>query len=85
MKYNIFVHKSVEKFLKKHPEIKNTFKEKAKKIHNTDNWHFVDWKKMKGYESDYRLRIGKYRFIATIFKEEILIYFHEADSRGNIY
>ncbi len=85
MKYQIIVHKSLEKFFKKHPEIKPVFKQKARELCDVKNWRSLDWKKMHGFESDYRLRIGKYRFIATVMKDEILIYFHEADLRGNIY
>jgi mRNA-degrading endonuclease RelE of RelBE toxin-antitoxin system len=85
MKYRILVHKSLQKFFCKHPGLKTIFKEKSEKLSNIENWNSLDWKKMKGFESDYRLRIGKYRFIATVIKDEILIYFYEADLRGNIY
>ncbi len=85
MKYNIFVSKSVEKFFKKHPKFKEKFKKKVQILSNSENWKNLDFKKMFGYENDYRLRIGKYRFLAVINKEKILIYFYKADSRGSSY
>ncbi len=85
MRYDVFVNRSVEKFLKKHLVIKKTFKKKSQLLSDYQNWHSLDWKKMMGYENDYRLRIGKYRFLATISKEKILIYFYKADSRGGSY
>ncbi len=85
MKYEIVIHKSLQKFFHKHPEVKLVFKKKAQQLSDVENWNSLDWKKMHGFESDYRLRIGKYRFVATVMKDKILIYFHQADLRGGIY
>ncbi len=45
----------------------------------------LDIKKLKGIENDYRLRIGKYRFLYSIIKNRLLIYMYKADTRGDIY
>lgn len=45
----------------------------------------LDIKKMRGSANDYRLRIGKYRFVYTVFKKEMLIYIYKAGKRGDIY
>ena len=41
-------------------------------------------KKLKGSE-EYRLRIGKYRFIYQIKENVLVIIMEKADSRGDIY
>ncbi len=45
----------------------------------------LDTKKLKGTTEQYRLRVGKYRFLYTIVEEQVLIYFYAAGSRGDIY
>lgn len=45
----------------------------------------VDIKKLKGRGGDYRLRVGKYRFLFTIIEDKILVYFYDLGSRGDIY
>jgi mRNA interferase RelE/StbE len=45
----------------------------------------LDIKKLKNKKNHYRLRIGKYRILFEIIKNEILIYFYNADSRGDVY
>jgi mRNA interferase RelE/StbE len=45
----------------------------------------ADIKKLQGVENQYRLRIGKYRFLFTLIKEKIIVYFYDLDSRGDIY
>jgi len=45
----------------------------------------VDIKKLQGRSDDYRLRVGKYRFIFTILGEKVLVYFYDLGSRGDVY
>ncbi len=45
----------------------------------------LDIKPLKGEEGQYRLRVGKFRFLYEIFENEILIYIYKADSRGDVY
>ncbi len=40
---------------------------------------------MQGAEDDYRLRIGKYRFLYHVMDQKVLIFFYDAGSRGDIY
>ena len=45
----------------------------------------LDIKKLKGIKNDYRLRIGKYRFLYIIIEDSSLIHFYHVNSRGDIY
>ncbi|MDP2751116.1 MAG: type II toxin-antitoxin system RelE/ParE family toxin [Rhodocyclaceae bacterium] len=45
----------------------------------------VDIKKLHGKTDHYRLRIGKYRFLFTIIKKQLVVYFFDLGSRGDIY
>lgn len=47
--------------------------------------HLVDAKKLQGQTNQYRLRVGKYRFLYTIIDEKIIVYFYDLGSRGGIY
>ncbi|MCL2168600.1 MAG: type II toxin-antitoxin system RelE/ParE family toxin [Defluviitaleaceae bacterium] len=44
-----------------------------------------DTKKMKDGENEYRLRVGNYRIIYEVYKNELLVLIVEADNRGDIY
>lgn len=87
--YKLVFHKSVTKFLEKADkqiQIKaiKSFDTIAKNPINK----LLDIKLLKGIESKdkhYRLRIGKYRFLYKVRKQEILIYFYKADNRGDTY
>lgn len=45
----------------------------------------LDIKSLKGEHELYRLRIGKYRFIYEVKKNELIIIMFTAGSRGDIY
>jgi len=85
--YEIKLKKSVTKFLEKRPlnELKliiERFELLKQNPYPTNN--FLDIKKLKG-SSEYRLRIGKYRFIYQIKENVLVIIMEKADSRGDIY
>ena len=44
-----------------------------------------DTKRLKGYKSFYRLRVGEYRIIYTIQNEELIIAVLSIGNRGDIY
>ena len=87
MNYSIKLHNSVAKFLKK---CNNKFFRRIsddfdKLIENPYNHKELDITKLKGSDDDYRLRIGKYRFIYTVIQTKLLIYIYKAGSRGDVY
>ena len=45
----------------------------------------VDIKKLKGQDNQFRLRVGKYRFLFTIVEQRVIVYFYDLGSRGDIY
>ncbi len=86
MNYSIELHPKVQKFLDKADDhIVRRFGQKAKMIAQDPFSDLLDTKPLKGKESAWRLRIGKYRFLYTIEHDKILIFFFDADSRGDIY
>ncbi|BCD62059.1 mRNA interferase RelE/StbE [Nitratiruptor sp. YY08-26] len=84
--YKIKYSKQVIKFLQKQK------KEIVQKIisifdelkHETDFDRF-DIRELKSFQNVYRLRIGKYRIIFRVLKEELIIEVIKAGSRGDIY
>lgn len=83
--YSIKTHKSVDKFLSSHPEIARLFIEKFFLIAQNPSTTTVDTKPLKWKPNNYRLRIGKYRFIYEIKQQEIIIRIRRADTRWSVY
>jgi len=86
--YRVEYHKTVQKFFQKHTDVTllRKFKEAIDELKNTPRTSDTfDIKKMHGSENDYRLRIGKYRFLYRVLDEQIVIYVYDAGSRGDIY
>jgi len=85
--YKIRLKKNVTKFLEKRPvkELKliiEKFEELKKDPYPTNK--ILNIKKLKG-SKEYRLRIGKYRFIYQVKNELLIVVMEKADSRGDIY
>lgn len=83
--YLVTTSKKVDKFLFRHAEIAKRYTRVISYLRENPFSPFVDWKKMKGLENQFRFRIGKYRFLYTVKEEKILIFVYDADSRGDIY
>ena len=87
MKYEIIFEKQVKKFIEKQDKnLKQRFKQAFLRL--VENPYpsnkTLDIKKLKGSE-EYRLRIGKYRFIYQVKENVLVIVMEKADSRGDIY
>ena len=84
--YELEISKQVAKFIDK-----RTRKEKARiaqalsRLQENPFRGDLDIQKLKGYPNDYRLRIGKYRFLYTIIENRLLVYMYKADTRGDVY
>ena len=86
MTYEVKASKQVRKFLLScQKNIADKFYQKAKILAQDPYGKNLDVRILQGQKENRRLRIGKYRFLYTMHKDQILIYFYEADSRGDIY
>ncbi|MDD3646005.1 MAG: type II toxin-antitoxin system RelE/ParE family toxin [Candidatus Gracilibacteria bacterium] len=85
--YKIGLSKKVLKFLEKHKgeKIINSFNNSLKILQINPYKNNLDFKKLKGVGENFRLRIGKYRFIYEINNDTLIIYFIDGDTRGDIY
>jgi len=84
--YQLKLSKEVDKFLDKHRDIWKRLNEKMSQIQ--ENPHHPAWVDVKSYiwyPNNYRLRIGKYRFLYEVIEDQVLVYFYDADSRWDIY
>jgi len=85
--YKLKIKKNVTKFLEKRSakELKTIIEkfEELKKNPYPSNQP-LDVKKLKG-SNEFRLRIGKYRFIYQIKNDILIVIMEKADSRGDIY
>jgi mRNA interferase RelE/StbE len=87
MKYDLIFEKQVKKFIEKQDKnlkyrFKKTFLTLRENPYPTNK--NLDIKKLKG-GTEFRLRIGKYRFIYQIKDDVLVIVMEKADSRGDIY
>ena len=80
MTYNIKIRPKALKFIEKQEKSQRLRIYKA--IYNLPNG---DVKKMVGCKNEYRLRIGDYRIIYEINKNELIILVTKADNRGQVY
>ncbi len=84
--YDLELHKKVAKFIDKQPpKLKIRIASALEKLQENPYREYFDIKKLKNLDQDYRLRIGKFRFLYTIFENRLLIYMYKADSRGDVY
>ncbi len=86
MTYNIILDKKVQKFLDKQTDkFVTRFFEKATILSQDPRTPFLDIKRLEWLDASFRLRIGKYRFLYRIDHDQIVIYFFDADGRGDVY
>lgn len=83
--YEIKTWKIVDKFLEKHLDIAKKFILSLEIIKESPFVNKLDIKPIKWMKNHFRLRIWKYRFLYEISKNQILIYFYDADTRWDIY
>jgi mRNA interferase RelE/StbE len=85
--FELHVSKGVQKFLNKRDKkfIERVNAVFARLRENPYNHPELDIKKLINMENDFRVRVGKYRFLYTVVESKILIFVYRADSRGSIY
>lgn len=87
MIFELHISKEVKKFLDKRDKkfierVNNVF---ARLRENPYNHPELDLKKLVNLGNDYRVRVGKYRFLYTVVESKVLVFVYRADSRGDIY
>jgi len=84
--YKLEIKKQPAKYIdKRNPKEKVRIAQAFSKLQENPYRRDLDIKKMRGHANDYRLRIGKYRFLYTIIENRLLIYMYKADTRGDVY
>lgn len=80
MKYQIFIDKKAEKFIRK--QGKKEQERLLKAVYKLPAG--TDIKKLKGVEM-FRLRVGDYRILYTVNEEKKVIMIENIDNRGDVY
>lgn len=66
--YEIELSKQAAKFIEKQtPKLKKRIAQAFVKLQENPYRYDLDIRKLRHFENDYRLRIGKFRFLYTIF------------------
>ncbi|MEM1514365.1 MAG: type II toxin-antitoxin system RelE/ParE family toxin [Candidatus Thermoplasmatota archaeon] len=85
--FEVFIHK---KFAKKLKEIEKPFLERIANFLDTLKeepvpWRKFDIKKIEGEKNTYRVRIGKYRLIYFVDKNNKMIHILKIETREKVY
>ena len=84
--YNIRFSKDAGKYIKKLDRVtKGRIRKALLQLAANPYQSNLDVKRLSGYENSYRLRVGKYRALYKINKDEVIIFVFDVNSRGDIY
>lgn len=79
--YKIIIKKPAKKFIDKLP-----INEKKRLVAAIEGLPYNgDIKRLQGYDSYYRLRVGSYRIIFYVDNGELIVYVVDIGNRGQIY
>ncbi len=88
MSYKIIYHKKAEKFVKGNKIIglkfMQAFEDIALDVKNMHKYDIVTYH-CKDFNDIFRIRIGKYRAVFRVIKNDLVIFVFDIDSRGGIY
>jgi mRNA interferase RelE/StbE len=83
-RWQIIVHRKAEKTLKRlRGEMLERIRQAIRSL--AENPRPVGYKKMMGYDNLYRIRVGNWRIIYAIEKDELIVLVLEVAPRGRIY
>lgn len=88
MFYKVIYHKKAEKFIKANKVVGLKFMQAFDEIAlNSKNMHKYDivTYHTKGFNDIFRIRIGKYRAIFRVIKNDLIVFVFDIGSRGDIY
>lgn len=88
MSYKIIYHKKAEKFIKINKvaglKFMQAFDEISLDPKNMHKYDIVTYH-TKGLNDSFRIRIGKYRAIFRVIKNDLIVFVFDIGSRGDIY
>lgn len=88
MSYKIIYHKKAEKFIRANKVIGLKFMQAFNEISldpkNIHKYDIVTYH-TKGLNDIFRIRIGKYRAIFRVIKNDLIVFVFDIGSRGDIY
>lgn len=84
MKYSVHLTRTAEKQLKKLPKQFQTKVAAVLLSLQIDPWPYGS-KKLSGFESTFRLRVGEYRIIYEVQKKEVIVTVLKIGNRKDIY
>ena len=86
MNYEIKFHKDALKSIQKlDTPARNRILDHIKILSQDPRHPELDIKKMLGIENRFRLRVGTYRIIFSVFNDQLLIVIIKIGSRGDVY
>ncbi len=88
MSYKVIYHKKAEKFIRTNKIVGLKFMQAFDEIaFNPKNMHKynIATYHTKGLNDIFRIRIGQYRAIFRVIKNDLVVFVFDIDSRGNIY
>jgi len=83
MTYTVKIHKRALKFIQSIPEKDNTIIKS--KIAGLKNPYKADFLKIRGEDNVFRMRVGNYRILFSIFDEYNIVLVIKIDKRSKIY
>jgi len=87
-KYKVIAHRRVHKFIigLRNEKLKHSITDIIEKLENYPiSLKEMDVEKIKGFEKTFRIRIGQYRIIFHVDKNEKTIYVTHLDARKRVY
>lgn len=86
MNYEIKFYKDALKSIQRLDKIsRNRILDHIKILSENPKSNELDIKKMQGTDNQFRLRVGSYRVVYSIFQEKLIIVVVRVGSRGDVY
>ena len=82
--FNVVVSKQVKKYLQKQDPVTRKRLENAL-LEMAEDPFTGEVKKLSGYETLFRKRVGSYRILYDVFQTRMMVDVIKVDSRGNAY
>lgn len=86
MNYDVKFHKDALKYLKRLDKItRNRILDQINILSENQKSSELDIKRLQGLENQYRLRVGSFRVVYSLFEQKLIIIIIRVGSRGDVY